>query len=268
MTVEDRSQRGMRIAMVCAILVVLLTSVMDRGVPAAQPAGEPVPVLLELFTSEGCSSCPPADHLLAALAKQQPIAGARIIPLELHVDYWDDLGWKDPASSAAATRRQQSYGRVFGEDRVYTPQMVVDGRDEFVGSDASEARRVIARALKQPHARVTLRSAIENGTVAATATITELPAQARREPLEGVFAVTEDDLVTIVQRGENGGRTLEHDAVVRQLVSLGDVKEGAELTPHVPLQPAWSKARLNAVVFVQGRKSHRIWGAATVRLPR
>jgi hypothetical protein len=260
-------KNSVRIATVCAVVAVLLTSVMAH-VPAAQPAGEPVPVLLELFTSEGCSSCPPADRLLAVLAKEQPIPGARIIPLELHVDYWDDLGWKDPASSAAATRRQQSYGRVFGEDRVYTPQMVVDGRDEFVGSDASEAQRVITRALKQQHARVTLRSAIENGTVAATVTVTDLPAQALREPLEGVFAVTEDGLSTVVRRGENGGRTLQHDAVVRQLLSLGTVKDGAELTPHVALQPAWQPARLNAVVFVQGRKSQRVWGAATVPLQK
>jgi hypothetical protein len=249
----------------CAIAALLLTSIMGR-VPAAQPAGERVPVLLELFTSEGCSSCPPADHLLAVLAKEQPIPGARIIPLELHVDYWDQLGWKDPASSAAATRRQQSYGRLFGEDRIYTPQMVVDGRDEFVGSDASEARRVITRALTQQHARVTLRSAIENGSVAATVRVTDLPTQALREPLEGIFAVTEDGVSTIVRRGENGGRTLQHDAVVRQLVSLGTVKDGLEFTPHVALQPAWQPGRLNAVVFVQGRKSQRIWGAATAPL--
>src|SRR4029077_21254667 len=102
----------------------------------AQPAPAPVPIVVVVFTSEGCSICPPADAILSRLGKEQPVAGVQVIPLGMHVTYWDQLGWKDPASLAAATERQQDYSRVFGPDRIYTPQAVIDGRDEMVGSDA------------------------------------------------------------------------------------------------------------------------------------
>ena len=228
-----------------------------------QPAPAPVPVLVELFTSEGCSSCPPADRLLTRLVQEQPIAGARIVPLGLHVDYWDQLGWKDPASLGAATERQQAYGRVFGGDRIYTPQMVVDGRDELVGSDAAAARRAIERAVKAPHVSVTPNASIDGDAILAGAAISGIPPEAAREPLEATLAITEDDVTTVVKRGENGGRALHHDAVVRQLVSLGRVTAGVELRQRVPLRAGWPRNRLHAVVFVQGRKSQRIWGVGT-----
>jgi hypothetical protein len=242
---------------VAALIVGLL------GAPQGRPGQ--VPVLVELFTSEGCSSCPPADRVLTVLLKEQPIAGATIIPLGLHVDYWDALGWKDPASLAVATDRQQSYGRRFGDDRIYTPQMVVDGRYEFVGSDANAARKAIEQALKQPHAVLTPRAAIEGTTIVTAVTIAGLPPQAK-QPLEAGLAITEDDVSTVVKRGENGGRTLHHDAVVRQLAPLGPVKAAAELTLRVPLRPEWQRDRLNAVFFVQERKTQRIWGAAIVNV--
>src|SRR5579859_6872600 len=114
------------------------------------------PVIVELFTSEGCSSCPPADALLARLDQEQRIGNAEIIALEEHVDYWDQLGWRDPFSGRQWTERQQDYAAVFRNDGVYTPQMVVDGRAEFVGSSQSRARSAIAEAVREPKAEVTL----------------------------------------------------------------------------------------------------------------
>ena len=128
-------------------IVLLVLSLVSPGSHAAPPT----PILVELFTSEGCSDCPPADTLLEALTATQPIGGADIIALGQHVDYWDRLGWKDRFSSAALTERQQLYQARFRTESIYTPQMVVDGRAEFVGSDTNAARRAIERALTAPH---------------------------------------------------------------------------------------------------------------------
>src|SRR5689334_4635092 len=113
-----------------------------------------IPVIVELFTSEGCSSCPPADALLARLEKNQPVAGAEVIPLALHVDYWNHLGWADPFSSHQFSERQGEYAAVFGNDSVYTPQMVVDGVREFNGSNSSLAQEAIAKAARESKGEV------------------------------------------------------------------------------------------------------------------
>ena len=102
--------------------------------------------LLELYTSEGCSSCPPADRWLSSRVAADPSFTA----LAFHVDYWDRLGWKDPFSSDAATARQNAYAKAWGTRRLYTPQMVVNGREEFVGSSEAQADAAVAAALKRP----------------------------------------------------------------------------------------------------------------------
>src|ERR1700687_4832515 len=135
-------------------LAFILAATCQSGSPqqagnAASGTGVRVPVVLELFTSEGCSSCPPADALLARLEEQQPVAGAKIIALQEHVDYWDHQGWIDPFSSGQWTQRQQAYTFGFGDHGVYTPQLVVNGRAGFVGSHESYAYRAIASAVSQ-----------------------------------------------------------------------------------------------------------------------
>src|SRR3982751_4604130 len=137
-------------------LMLIMAAAQSTPAPSAR-----VPVVVELFTSEGCSSCPPADALLSKLAQEQPVPGVQVIPLGMHVTYWDQLGWKDPLSLRLATERQQAYGRVFGEDRIYTPQAVIDGRDEVVGSDEGALKRAIAKAARQHHARITLRPSLD-----------------------------------------------------------------------------------------------------------
>src|SRR5260370_28656500 len=122
----------------------------------ATSASVRVPVVLELFTSEGCSSCPPADALLAKLEEQQPVAGAEIIALEEHVDYWDHEGWIDPFSSGQWTQRQQVYAAGFADHGVYTPELVVDGRTGSVGSHQSHAYRAIASAVSQPRTDISV----------------------------------------------------------------------------------------------------------------
>ena len=114
----------------------------------------PAVVLVELFTSQGCSSCPPADRVLADIVSEQPIAGAKIIGLSEHVDYWNRLGWKDPFSSSQFTRRQADYSKAFGGAQIYTPQMIVDGTEEFVGSEARKLRQALKNAARRRKAQV------------------------------------------------------------------------------------------------------------------
>jgi hypothetical protein len=234
-------------------LATLVIAAAAIPVTADAPPSDRVPVVVELFTSEGCSSCPPADALLSKLANTQPVPGVEIIPLGLHVTYWDQLGWKDPASLGDATARQHDYGRVFGEDRIYTPQAVIDGREELVGSDESGVLRAIARTAQQPHARIALSATFAGAdAIVATVAVAGLPADVK-EKGRTIVLLTEDGLTSIVKRGENGGRTLRHDAVVRRLSSSVEIKR---------IPPEWRRDRLRVVALAQGVTSQRIFGAA------
>ena len=225
-------------------------------------AAPPTPVIAELFTSEGCSSCPPADQLLARLADSTPIDGALVVPLGEHVDYWDRLGWRDRFSSAALTERQQQYAARFGGDGPYTPQLVVDGRAECVGSDAANARRAIAKAAAAPHGALTI--AVVDGHVRVSAA--NLPQKAD-ERAAIVFAITEDGLRSDVTGGENRGRRLTHVAVVRQLVAVGEaVGATASIERPLALSNEWRREALRLVVFVQQHRSGAVLAAATVPL--
>lgn len=238
--------------------------------PAAPPLGAEalvkaaVPVVVELFTSEGCSSCPPADSLLSKLAREQPVPGVQVIPLGMHVTYWDRLGWKDPAALNLATARQQSYGRVFGEDKVYTPQAVIDGQDELVGSDEAGVTRAVAKAAERSHARLEVAPVLDGATLHVEVTIAELPAGVG-ELLDVRLVLTEDGLTSAVKHGENSGRTLHHDAAVRAV--LGTVlTAGRPITFHTTLRPEWRREQMRVVALLQGRKTQRIWGAASIAL--
>jgi hypothetical protein len=249
-----------------ALLVLAAVAALSPGRPASPEPGR-VPVLVELFTSEGCSSCPPADVLLAKLQREQPVHGAEIVPLSLHVDYWDHQGWKDPFSSKAFTARQQSYVRVFGEDRAYTPQMVVDGRDEFTGSDEARALRTVGQAATRPHLPLKVDARRSGGGVTISIDLPAAPADA--EPIDVVVALTEDELTSVVRRGENGGRTLSHAAVTRKLQTLGALdRESFVANGQLDMNPSWKADRMRAVVFLQGRTSRHVYGSAAAVLGR
>jgi hypothetical protein len=240
---------------------------------ASGAAGPPVPIVVELFTSEGCSSCPPADGFLQKLVETQPVAGAQIIALGEHVDYWDRQGWKDRFASASLTSRQQVYGARFNTDSVYTPQMIVDGRSEFVGSDVTAARRALDRAAAILHGRVHIAlddsrnvgTAANGGRALAIAvTTSDLPPNADRADV--MIAVTEDRLRSDVTRGENRGRVLTHAAVVRYLGPKGEAAPDVESTvrAEIPIASDWQRSQLQIVAFVQERRSRTILAAAAL----
>jgi hypothetical protein len=240
-----------------------------NDIPAVSNASDPVstPVLVELFTSEGCSSCPPADALLSRLGRTQPVRGADIIVLEEHVDYWDRLGWKDPFSSAAATARQSDYGEAFGASQVYTPQMIVDGGAEFVGSSDTDALRAIRTASQMSKPAVQL-SWEKDDTLAIH--IEPMNITGKRDGQQIFLVVAEDMLHSDVKRGENAGRALEHDGVVRQLLPLGKIDAApAGFSSSVAVHSAreWSRANLRAVVFVQEPHSRHVLAAAAIPFP-
>jgi hypothetical protein len=233
------------------------------GVAPIAPRGGPrVPVLAELFTSEGCSSCPAADALLERLHARQPIDGVELIVLSEHVDYWDRLGWKDPFSSALFTRRQQQYARALGAD-VYTPQLVLDGHLVAIGSDEPAVRRLARQAAAEPKPGLTLEMTFDK---AAEPVVSVAVASGAAPPLDILLAVVEDDVSSQVTRGENARRRLTHVAVVRELGLLEPV-DGVAPPRTVPrrlaLDPAWRRERLRLVAFAAHRPTGRIVGVAS-----
>ncbi len=281
--------------MVALLLVVFACTFALAAVPPAEPAPGPTPattppsapvVVVELFTSEGCSSCPPADDLLAELAKQQaegkrdeggrekgdrkdgksevPDAGTRIIFLTFHVDYWDRLGWPDRFASAQATERQRVYGAALKERKadsggVYTPQMVVNGSAGFVGSDAKRARAEIAAAAKgvmPVGVTLDVEAPPERGPFTLTVTLKDAP-----KGCVVLGALVEDGLSTEVKRGENAGRKLAHDRVVRVFkVQKPDAKGVASIALDVPKDASLARSRVVAVV--QEAPGGKVIGAA------
>ncbi len=238
------------------------------------PNTAPNPVLVELFTSEGCSSCPPADVLLATLERLQPVPNAQIITLSEHVDYWNYLGWKDPYSSVQFSNRQGGYSRTLRQAPVLTPQMVVDGREVFVGSDGPRSQQAVARAAEAPKANIRITRPREDAgspdkTVPLTITVEGLPDTARGR-VDVMLAVRENNLRNSVRRGENAGKQLEHQSVVRHLSRVGTIQSREEqvtsIEASVELDPEWNREHLQAVIFLQDSKTRRVVGAAVEAL--
>lgn len=209
------------------------------------------PVLVELFTSEGCSSCPPSDRLLALLSTAQPVAGAEIIALEEHVDYWDGIGWKDRFSSSLFTDRQNLYAPRLGFDSSYTPQMVIDGRYQFVGNDAARATANIAKSAVAPKDTLTLSPpAISGRKIAASVALPD----GHPLPNGDLYAVlVQPSATTQVRGGENGGRRLEHVSIARVFSKIGRTQDltKAPVSFSLAAPPDADPASLRLVVFAQ-----------------
>lgn len=243
-----------------AILLALAT----RGGLAQAPR---VPVLVELYTSEGCSSCPAADALLESLLRQQPVARAEVIPIGLHVDYFNSLAWKDAFSSAAFTARQRSYSPVFGDENLYTPQIVVDGHEVVDGTKGDLVRHAIDAAADRPHLAVYVAARLVADRISLRIDLPAAPAKAEKIQLFG--AITEDGLSSVVTRGENHGRTLHHVAVARMVQGLDSLgAAGSEIEKQLAVGKGWNPSGLRAVVWLQGAKSRQVYGAATAPITR
>jgi hypothetical protein len=224
--------------------------------------GSGAPVLVELFTSEGCSTCPPADKLLAELDQRATFDGVPVIALGEHVDYWDRLGWKDRFSSAIFTERQEKFRSHFGIDEVYTPEMVVDGRVEFVGNDKSALKKALGREAKK--AKPVTLSLKWNDSKKLDVTAND----SGTHLADVILAITESALTTSVARGENSGRVLHHAAVVRQFIRLGSLSDSKFHTVALVDKDAnWNEKNLKAVIFVQDDADGTILGAQQIAIP-
>jgi hypothetical protein len=232
------------------------------------------PVLIELFTSEGCSSCPPADALLEKLDRSQPVPAAEMIVLSEHVDYWNDIGWKDPYSSRQFSIRQGDYAHRFQLEGPYTPQMVVDGDAQIVGSDERQALHVTALHANESAAKLAkLPVALSAPHLQGADTLvvhvdvgSPLP-PAKLKSAQVWIALADDSDQSSVKRGENAGRILRHVAVVRTLTQVGTVEANNAFSKDVTVSTANTTLQnLRVVAFVQEGVAGRVLGVASTRL--
>ncbi|MGC2247065.1 MAG: DUF1223 domain-containing protein [Terriglobales bacterium] len=224
-----------------------------------------VPVLVELFTSEGCSSCPPADLMLTKLDQLQPVSGAQVIVLGEHVDYWNHDGWTDKYSSSALTERQNDYGHRFKLNEVYTPEMVVDGETQFNGSDPKAAVHAIEEARDKPKVGVRISSvSVEGKAVHLHVDADALPASMGVRKADIFVAVALNSAESQVLRGENKGRDLKHVAVALTVTKVGHAEEKGAFNRDVvvKLPSAVEAANLRVIAFVQKSDAGPVLGAS------
>jgi hypothetical protein len=229
------------------VVKVLLLAAMVCAIPLAAQNATRAPVLLELFTSEGCSSCPPADRLLESLDRQ-PVPNVDLIVLSEHVDYWNSLGWRDPFSSAFFSDRQKQYADRLAAT-VYTPQLVIDGLFYAVGSDQHEVMQAISKAAKNQKLPVSIK---------ANASGVHVEVGPAKSDADLYLVIAADHAQTQVLKGENGGHTLTHVAVVKSMKKIG--KTGSR---DIPLAPQTGATRV--IAFLQDPRTGRILGAAQTK---
>lgn len=229
---------------------------------APLPGSDSLPgfALLELFTSQGCSSCPPADALLAGLVGESQAEGSPVYALSFHVDYWNRLGWRDPYSDASYSDRQRAYAQHLPDGRVYTPQLVVNGRSGLIGSRSGEARAALAEALATPAmTSIILRAGEQTGSTQ------EMTYQlsGRTNNLDLYIALVEGEVHNEVPRGENRGRELRHVQVVRRFFRIDSPEAHGEFAVD------WSvlddPARGQVMVWAQDARDWTVLGATALK---
>src|SRR5437763_2426113 len=238
-------------------IVVLLSAAACQAAEPLAPRLGPTPVVVELFTSQGCSSCPPADQIVTELAHEQSLRG-RVIPLTFHVDYWDRLGWRDPFSSPEWSRRQSMYVRALRANAAYTPQVVVGGARQFVGSNRP--------ALEETLVALSHRKPIGEVSVIPTRNGAKATVHANEKGSGNlILAVFDSAAPTPVGAGENGGRTIPNDATVRRHVRAGTLSGGVlDRLITLDLDPSWRDP--GVAVFLQDDETLAIGAAASARL--
>jgi len=253
-----------------------MTAIFLSATDAPQPTALS-PVLVELFTSEGCSSCPPADALLQQLDRSQPVSGAQLIVLSEHVDYWNHIGWTDPYSSHFFSDRQNSYSGRFGLSSVYTPQMVVDGTTEFVGNNSRLATQAVQKALVQQKVPVRLSNiSLESSKLLrAHVEAGALPEASKAIKADVYLVIALNHAESQVLRGENSGRKLTHVGVVQSLTKIGSLEPGKGFAKNVQVKvdsksdpTNLDMTNLRVIAFVQQAGQRQVLGAAQEKMGR
>jgi hypothetical protein len=219
--------------------------------------------VLELFTSEGCSSCPPADKLLAEIAREARQKKQRVFPIAFHVDYWNNLSWKDPFSHSDFSLRQRHYARILGV-QVYTPQMIINGKAAFVGGDRASALQSIESALSKP-AQVNLELKVEKQNNPDSLLVKYEVSNVPKDKILHI-ALVERGLVNKILQGENAGRTLEHDNVVRLFKTISLKKNGSKGSINLKYDSGIYPEKMSILAYVQDSKKMTILGAASCEL--
>ncbi len=222
--------------------------------------------VVELFTSEGCSSCPPADAVLSRLKREQPVSGVKIIPLSESVPYWDYIGWKDPHAKESFTARQKEYCQKFANDSLYTPQAVINGISQTTGSNYSEILRLIGATSAATDITIDGNLDRYDNRLKLTATL-QLPTRTDKSKLMLTAFVVEDNLTSNVTKGENAGARISHDNVVRDLLNLEQITTNSQVfIKTINLQPGWKPKNLSTVIIVQDKTTKAIYAATQINI--
>jgi hypothetical protein len=250
MSVADRKLTIFR-GIVCGLIILLQANFLF-----AQTGSQPF-AIVELFSSEGCSSCPPAEKLLSKISSDAKTNHRNIFCLEYHVDYWNRLGWKDPFSKNQFTMRQNNYSSVLHHSEIYTPQMIVNGETEFIGSDNSKADAAIDKAMKEP---VKIQLTVKIDSVGNDSLYIQYVTSKADKNLSIHYAIVEDNLPSKINKGENAGKNLIHNNIVRTFYSnnLNDQSGAA----RIPLKGFSINRTSSLISFIQNKQTMKIIGAA------